>query len=51
MDALQVKPGGTYADGTLGGGGHAAAGGCTVEGTVDEAKEAILKALDTVWER
>ncbi|SMC73257.1 DHH family phosphoesterase [Papillibacter cinnamivorans] len=35
----------------LGGGGHAAAGGCTVEGTVDEAKEAILKALDTVWKR
>lgn len=24
LDALQVKPGGTYADGTLGGGGHAA---------------------------
>ncbi len=30
----------------LGGGGHVAASGCTVYGTVDEAKRAILEAID-----
>ncbi len=30
----------------LGGGGHAAAAGCTVRGTVEEAKAAILAAID-----
>lgn len=32
----------------LGGGGHAAAAGCTVYGSVDEAKAAILNAINTV---
>lgn len=32
----------------LGGGGHAAAAGCTVMGSVEEAKKAILKAIRTV---
>lgn len=32
----------------LGGGGHAAAAGCTVMGSVEEAKEAIMKAIRTV---
>lgn len=32
----------------LGGGGHAAAGGCTVYGTVEKAKEAILGAIRSV---
>ncbi len=32
----------------LGGGGHAAASGCTVFGSVDEAKTAILNAINTV---
>lgn len=35
----------------LGGGGHAAAGGCTVDGTVDQAKAAILDAIHTVLGR
>ncbi len=34
--------------GLLGGGGHAAAAGCTVHGTVNEAKQAILAAIRTV---
>ena len=32
----------------LGGGGHAAAAGCTVYGSVDDAKAAILNAIDQV---
>ena len=32
----------------LGGGGHAAAAGCTVWGGVDDAKREILKAIRTV---
>lgn len=32
----------------LGGGGHAAASGCTVFGTVQDAREAIYKAIQTV---
>ncbi len=32
----------------LGGGGHAAASGCTVDGSVDDAKRAILAAIETV---
>ena len=32
----------------LGGGGHAAAAGCTVFGSVDEARQAIIKAIETV---
>ena len=33
----------------LGGGGHASAAGCTVMGTVAEAKAAILAAIRQVW--
>lgn len=32
----------------LGGGGHAAAAGCTITGTVEEAKQAILEAIQQV---
>lgn len=32
----------------LGGGGHAAAAGCTIYGSVDEAKKAILDAINTI---
>lgn len=32
----------------LGGGGHAAAAGCTVYGSVDDAKAAILEAIETI---
>lgn len=32
----------------LGGGGHAAAGGCTVYGTVEEAKAAVLRAIRAI---
>lgn len=32
----------------LGGGGHAAAAGCTVFGSVQEARDAIVKAIETV---
>lgn len=32
----------------FGGGGHAAAAGCTVEGTLEEAKQKILEAIDRV---
>ncbi len=32
----------------LGGGGHAAAAGCVVRGTLDEAREALLAAIDEV---
>ena len=35
----------------LGGGGHAAASGCTVFGTVKEAREAVYKAIVTVQNR
>ncbi len=35
---------------TLGGGGHKAAAGCTVEGTLEEAKDAILKAVEKALE-
>ena len=32
----------------LGGGGHAAAAGATVSGTLSEAKQAVLQAIDMV---
>ena len=41
LDASQVCK-------VLGGGGHAAAAGCTVMGSVDEAKAAILDAIRQV---
>lgn len=34
--------------GLLGGGGHAAAAGCTIEASVSEARKAILNAIETV---
>lgn len=37
--------------GLLGGGGHAAAAGCTVGGTVDEARAAIKNAIRTIEEQ
>ncbi len=32
----------------LGGGGHAAAAGCTVRGSIEDAQTAILEAIRTV---
>ena len=48
VDSLKVKPDGIYVDGTLGGGGHAAAAGCTVEAPWTEAKRRILDAVAQV---
>ena len=45
VDSLNIKPDGIYVDGTLGGGGHAAAAGASVPGGVEGAKAAILQAL------
>ena len=45
---MNVREGGVYADGTLGGGGHRGAAGATVDGTMDEAKAAILAAYTEV---
>ena len=44
LTLLAIRPDGIYADGTLGGGGHSAAAGCTVKGSLAEAKE-TLKAV------
>ena len=45
LDSLDIKPEGIYVDGTLGGGGHAAAAGCSIPGTLEDGKEAILRVL------
>ena len=45
VDSLNIKPDGIYVDGTLGGGGHAAAAGASVPGGIAGAKAAILRAL------
>ena len=45
VDMLDVREGGVYVDGTLGGGGHRAAAGATVEGGIEAAKRAILQAI------
>ena len=44
LDDLAVRPDGIYLDGTAGGGGHSAAAGCTVKGSLEEAKNK-LKAV------
>ena len=49
--SLRTDPGDLNASavcGLLGGGGHAAAAGATVEGTMDEARKAVLEAIETV---
>ncbi len=43
-----VKLNATQVCALLGGGGHAAAAGCTVYGSVQEARDAIVKAIETV---
>ena len=43
-----VKLNATRVCALLGGGGHAAAAGCTVFGSVQEARDAIVKAIETV---
>ena len=45
VDSLNVKPDGIYVDGTLGGGGHARAAGCSLSGTRDEVRQAVLAAV------
>ena len=45
IENLNIDPDGIYVDGTLGGGGHKAAAGATVKGTVEEGKALILKAI------
>jgi phosphoesterase RecJ-like protein len=47
---------GTHADAAqicalLGGGGHDRAAGCTIEGTLEEAKAAVLKAAEQALPR
>ena len=50
IEYLNVRPNGIYVDGTLGGGGHKAAAGCTVIGSLEEAKEKILSAVKEALE-
>ena len=47
VDMLNVRDGGIYVDGTLGGGGHSAAAGATVLGTLQDGQAAILRAIHT----
>ena len=51
MDALNIKPDGIYVDGTLGGGGHSAAAGATVDGDMAFTKKAVLDAIRQVREK
>ena len=48
MEHLNIRPDGVYVDGTLGGGGHAAASGATVEADVAETERVILDAIHQV---
>ena len=45
---LDRHPDGVFVDGTLGGGGHRGAAGATVNGTMAEAEDAILRAYEEV---
>ena len=45
VSLLAPQRGGTFVDGTLGGGGHAAAAGASVPGGIEGAKTAVLQAL------
>ena len=45
IEGLHIRPDGIYVDGTLGGGGHAAAAGATVPGGIAGARRAILSVL------
>ena len=47
VDSLNIRPDGIYVDGTLGGGGHARAAGCTLEGTLEEVKARLVEELRT----
>ena len=48
MEWMDPQPDGVYADGTLGGGGHSAAAGATVEADIPGTKRAILQAIRQV---
>ena len=48
VNGLNVRPDGIYVDGTLGGGGHAAAAGATIPGTMEQARAAVLAAIERV---
>ena len=45
IDLLAIRPGGRYIDGTLGGGGHVLASGCTVDGPLQAAIDRTLPLL------
>ena len=48
VGSLNIKPGGLYVDGTLGGGGHAQAAGATLNCSLEEAKRRALEAIAQV---
>ena len=49
LGALAIKPDGIYVDGTLGGGGHAAAAGATMRDVDEaEARARVLAAIRAV---
>ena len=48
VGSLNIKPGGLYVDGTLGGGGHAAAAGATVEGDPTYTRKVLVEAIRQV---
>ena len=51
VDMLDVREGGVYVDGTLGGGGHVKAAGCLVKGTLDEVRNKLLDAVEKGMQR
>ena len=47
MQMLDVKPGGIYIDGTLGGGGHSTMAAAQIKSTgVEQAKKKLINAID-----